>query len=150
MTKIAIVVEDAGWKKRGLSARLQQAAELGLKAARRKGGVTVLLTSSRKLRALNFQFRGKDKPTNVLSFPADEPGYLGDIAIAYGVAAREARAEKKSLSDHAAHLALHGTLHLLGYDHETGREAEVMEALETKLLARLGIADPYAKRGAHG
>jgi len=138
---IKLVVEDEKWKQRGLSARLMRAAELGL--GRRKGDVTILLTTSRKLRALNHRFRGKDKATNVLSFPAGEKAYLGDIAIAYGVAATEARREKKPLIDHAAHLALHGTLHLLGYDHETDHEAELMEALETKLLARMGIADPY-------
>ena len=141
---IKLVVEDSHWKIRGLGARLVKAASLGL--GRRKADLTILLASSRKLRALNHRFRGKDRPTNVLSFPAIAPGYLGDIAIAYGVAAAEARREKKPLIDHASHLALHGTLHLLGYDHETAREAEVMETLETRLLARLGIADPYGSR----
>jgi probable rRNA maturation factor len=141
---VRIVVEDARWKVRGLKARLEQAVRLGL--GRRKGELTILLTDSRKLRALNARFRGKDKATNVLSFPAEEPGYLGDIAIAYGVAASQARREKKTLIDHASHLALHGALHLLGYDHQTVREAGKMEALETKLLARLGIADPYGSR----
>jgi probable rRNA maturation factor len=141
---IRLVVDDPHWKIRGLGVRLAKAATLGL--GRRRGDVTILLTTSRKLRALNHQFRGKDKSTNVLSFAADEPGYLGDVAIAYGVAAAEARREKKPLIDHATHLALHGTLHLLGYDHETAREAEVMETLETRLLARLGIADPYGSR----
>ncbi len=111
----------------------------------RSPGMTVLLTNDARLRDLNRQFRGKNKPTNVLSFPSDEPGYLGDIAIAYGVTAAEAKKDKKTLSDHAAHLALHGTLHLLGYDHETDREAGIMEALETRLLSKLGIADPYAR-----
>jgi probable rRNA maturation factor len=141
---IRLVVEDSHWRIRGLGARLVKAAALGL--GRRKGDVTILLAGSRKLRALNRQFRGRDKATNVLSFPAAGPGYLGDIAIAYGVAAAEARRERKPLTDHASHLALHGTLHLLGYDHGTAREAEVMETLETKLLARLGIADPYGSR----
>jgi probable rRNA maturation factor len=108
-------------------------------------GMTILLTNNIKLHALNAQFRGKNKPTNVLAFPAETPGYLGDIAIAYGVAAAEAKREKKRLIDHAAHLTIHGTLHLLGYDHETAREAKVMETLETRLLAQLGIADPYAR-----
>jgi len=107
--------------------------------------MTILLTNNIKLRALNATFRGKDKPTNVLAFPDGTPGYLGDIAIAHGVAAAEAKREKKRLIDHAAHLAIHGTLHLLGYDHETAREAKVMETLETRLLAELGIADPYAR-----
>jgi probable rRNA maturation factor len=108
-------------------------------------GMTILFTDDGHLRALNAQFRGKDKPTNVLAFRAGTPGYLGDIAIAYGRAAAEARREKKRLIDHAAHLVLHGTLHLLGYDHHTAREAKVMETLETRVLAELGIADPYAR-----
>jgi probable rRNA maturation factor len=90
-------------------------------------------------------FRGKDKPTNVLSFPAAEPGYLGDVAIAYGVMAGQARAEGKKPADHATHLAVHGTLHLLGYDHVRDKDARIMEALEVEILARLGIADPYVK-----
>ncbi len=141
---IEIVIDDAHWRKRGLAVRLEEAARAGLAGARKSGVITIRLTDDKALRALNRQFRGKNKSTNVLSFPADEAGYLGDIAIAYGVAAAEAKREKKRLIDHAAHLALHGTLHLLGYDHETDREALVMEALEVKLLARLGIADPYA------
>jgi probable rRNA maturation factor len=143
---IDVVIDDPHWRTRGLASRLQDAARAGLAAAKKSGAITIRLTDDKALRALNRQFRGKDKPTNVLSFPADEAGYLGDIAIAYGVAAAEAKREKKRLIDHAAHLALHGTLHLLGYDHETDREAEAMEALEVKLLARLGIADPYAGR----
>jgi probable rRNA maturation factor len=110
--------------------------------------LTVLLSNDKKLRALNAGFRGKDKPTNVLSFPSAGAGgpYLGDIALGYGVLIREARAQKKELSAHAAHLAIHGTLHLLGYDHEKARDAKAMEALEIELLAALGIADPYAPR----
>jgi len=113
--------------------------------ASRSPGMTILLTSDARLRELNATFRGQDKPTNVLAFPAGEPGYLGDIAIAHGVAAKEAKAARKRLIDHAAHLVVHGALHLLGYDHVRVREAKVMEALETSLLANLGIADPYAK-----
>ena len=110
--------------------------------------LTVLLSNDQRLRALNANFRGKDKPTNVLSFPSAGGGgsYLGDIALGYGVVAREARAQKKKLSAHAAHLAIHGTLHLLGYDHEKASGAKEMEALEIALLATLGIADPYAPR----
>jgi probable rRNA maturation factor len=107
--------------------------------------MTILLTGAERLRVLNAQFRAKDKPTNVLAFPSDTPGYLGDIAIAHGVAAAEAKRKKKRLTDHAAHLAIHGTLHLLGYDHVRVREAKTMEGLETRLLAKLGIADPYAR-----
>jgi probable rRNA maturation factor len=111
-------------------------------------GMTILFTNDAHIRALNAEFRGKGKPTNVLAFPSDTPGYLGDIAIAYGVAAAEARLRKKRLIDHAAHLTIHGTLHLLGYDHATAREAKAMEALEIRLLAKLGIADPYARAKA--
>ena len=93
------------------------------------------------MRALNRDFRGKDKPTNVLSFPGGGD-YRGDIAIAYGVTRREAKAAGKSFADHATHLVVHGVLHLAGHDHERPKDAKVMEPLEVKILARLGIADP--------
>ena len=91
-------------------------------------------------------FRGKDSPTNVLSFPAfgSGGGYLGDVALALGVAAREAAAAGKQLSDHAVHLTVHGVLHLLGYDHVEAREAKSMESVETAVLHELGISNPYA------
>ncbi|MGH6871660.1 MAG: rRNA maturation RNase YbeY [Rhizomicrobium sp.] len=140
---VTVRVEDRHWRGRTLAARIEAGVRLGLATHPGAGAITVLLTSDEALRALNHQFRGKDKATNVLSFAASEPGYLGDVAIAYGVAAAEAKAEKRPLADHAAHLALHGTLHLLGYDHRTARQAKIMESLETRLLARIGIADPY-------
>ena len=114
------------------------------------GALTILLADDAALRRLNREFRGKDKPTNVLSFPAapNPEGHLGDIAIAYGVTAREAAEGGKSFADHATHLAVHGVLHLLGYDHETEAEAAIMEPLETAILAELGIADPYARHEA--
>jgi probable rRNA maturation factor len=117
-----------------------------LSEAGRTGALTVLLTSDDRLLALNEKFRGKPKPTNVLSFPAvsAESGYLGDIALAFGVAAREAGTGRKALTDHAAHLVVHGILHLLGYDHEVTRDARIMEGLEVVILKRLGIGDPYA------
>ena len=109
--------------------------------------VTILLSNNAKLRALNEGFRGKNKPTNVLAFaPAGDPASLGDIAMAFGIVKGEARAQKKSLAEHAAHLAMHGDLHLLGYDHEKSSDARRMEALEIELLATLGIADPYRPR----
>jgi len=101
------------------------------------------LADDRKLQALNRDFRGKDKPTNVLSFPGLE-GHGGDIAIAYGVTAKEAKAAAKNFADHASHLVVHGVLHLAGYDHERPKDARVMEPLEARILKRLGIADPYA------
>ncbi|HEX2655032.1 MAG TPA: rRNA maturation RNase YbeY [Xanthobacteraceae bacterium] len=112
--------------------------------------VVVLLTDDAAIRILNRNWRGIDKPTNVLSFPAaqsatpEEPAPLGDIAIAYETLEREARAESKSFDNHLAHLAVHGFLHLLGYDHESEEEAEVMERLECAILSRLDIPDPYA------
>jgi probable rRNA maturation factor len=143
LPEVTIQVTDTHWRGAALKRRVDEAVRLGMSSRPGAGGITVLLTSSAKLRALNRKFRGKDKATNVLSFAVTEPGYLGDVAIAYGVAATEAKREKKPLIDHVAHLALHGTLHLLGYDHETARQAKVMETLETRLLAQLGIADPY-------
>jgi probable rRNA maturation factor len=97
------------------------------------------------MRTLNERWRGCAEPTNVLSFPA-VPGAatLGDIAIAYETTAREAEADGKRFADHLAHLAVHGFLHLLGYDHQSNDEADAMERRERVILARLGIADPYA------
>jgi probable rRNA maturation factor len=144
MSGITLVVEDPKWRShRGLQARLKTAAEAAAKAAKLKGDFTILLADDKRLRALNRDFRGKDKPTNVLSFPAGG-AYRGDIAMAYGVTSKEAKAAGKSFADHAVHLAVHGVLHLAGYDHERPRDARVMEPLEVKILARLGVADPYA------
>lgn len=120
--------------------------------------VSVRFTGDEQVRGLNAQWRGKDKPTNVLSFPMAEPAMLaaaaalegemllGDVVLAYGVCAREAAEKGVSVADHAAHLVVHGTLHLLGYDHEEGEEeAQTMEAAERRALAELGIADPYGQ-----
>ncbi len=113
------------------------------------GPVTVLLTDDATVRDLNARFRAKDYATNVLSFPAaPQPGPpgpqpLGDLALAFGVCAAEAKTQGKSLADHLRHLVAHGVLHLLGHDHEDDAEAEVMEALEREILAGLGVADPY-------
>lgn len=143
------MIEDKKWTaKRGLGARLKKAATLALTRGKGKGALTILLSSDTKLHTLNVTFRGKDKPTNVLSFPARQDEYLGDIAIAYGVTSREAREQKKPLADHATHLVVHGVLHLLGYDHETARAAKIMEPLETRILSELGIADPYTQKAA--
>lgn len=111
--------------------------------------VSVKFTSDAEVRALNAAWRGKDKATNVLSFPmAETPEnapMLGDVVLAAGVCAREAAERKVAVETHATHLVVHGTLHLLGYDHEQGDdEAEAMEEIERKALATLGIADPYA------
>ena len=108
--------------------------------------VAVLLTGDDAVADLNQRFRGKAGPTNVLSFPApaNPEGQIGDIALAYGVCAREAAQQGKTLQDHLIHLSVHGVLHLLGYDHETDSEAEAMEALERSILETLGVSDPYA------
>jgi probable rRNA maturation factor len=116
--------------------------------------ISLLLTNDVGVRELNRTWRGLDKPTNVLSFPGSGPSspegarHLGDIALAFETVAREAAEEHKSLEDHIAHLIVHGTLHLLGHDHEVDEEAEAMEALEIAALARLGIADPYRDMAA--
>ena len=125
------------------------AAESGY-AARDRAGVSLLLTNDDEVRALNARWRGQDKPTNVLSFPAAatdrlaESPMLGDIALAFETLAREAGGSGVPLADHFRHLVAHGFLHLIGYDHQTDEEAERMEALERRVLARLGVADPYA------
>ena len=150
---IEIQTDDPRWRKiRGLSARLRRSAELALERGGAANGssLTILLTDDARLKNLNRDFRGRNKPTNVLSFPssAREGGYLGDIALAYGVTAGEARGVGKRFADHAMHLAVHGVLHLLGFDHETSRSAKVMQPLETKILRELGLADPYACEAA--
>jgi probable rRNA maturation factor len=118
--------------------------------------LAVMLTDDGGIRTLNSNWRGVDKPTNVLSFPAlpptgaggpdDAPRMLGDIAIAYQTTRREADDEQKPFDHHLSHLAVHGFLHLIGYDHEKDDDAEAMESLETEILAQLGIPDPYADR----
>jgi len=111
-----------------------------------------VLTDDQSIRALNRQWRGRDEATNVLSFPPPQLGrrgngvlvHVGDIGLAYETAAREAAVAAKSFLPHLSHLAVHGFLHLVGYDHESYDEAETMESLERRILARLGVPDPYA------
>lgn len=144
MSGITLLVEDRNWRShRGIQAKLTRAAEAARRSTRLKGGFSILLADDRRLRALNRDFRRKDKPTNVLSFPSNGD-YAGDIAIAYGVTKKEAKAAGKAFADHASHLVVHGVLHLAGYDHERAGDARLMEPLEVKILKRLGIADPYA------
>jgi probable rRNA maturation factor len=121
--------------------------------------LAVMLTDDAGIRSLNSTWRGLDKPTNVLSFPAlqpegpvgpdDAPRMLGDIAIAYETTRKEADDEQKPFEHHLSHLAVHGFLHLIGYDHENDADAEIMEALEVEILAQLGIPNPYADRDLH-
>jgi probable rRNA maturation factor len=118
--------------------------------------LSVLLCDDATIAGLNARWRGQERPTNVLSFPAPPlpraaPGErmpLGDIAVAYETVAREAAQQGKPVTDHLFHLVVHGFLHLLGYDHHMDGEAERMERLERDILARTGIADPYASRDA--
>jgi len=147
---VTLLVADPRWRRvRGLNGRLKKAAKLALeRGGCSHGTFTLLLADDAKLQSLNMTFRAKDKPTNVLSFPADREGYLGDVAMAYGVTRKEAREQKKSFSDHATHLTVHGVLHLLGYDHETAKAAKIMEPLEVEILSELGIGDPYARKAA--
>ena len=144
MSGVTLVIEDEHWRAARIQAPLKRAAAAAARAARLKGAFTILLAGDARLKALNHDFRARDKATNVLSFPSGEAGYAGDIAIAYGVTAAEARAEGKRFADHARHLVVHGVLHLIGYDHEDDGDAERMESLERALLAGLGVPDPYA------
>jgi probable rRNA maturation factor len=121
--------------------------------------LAVMLTDDAGIRTLNSNWRGVDKPTNVLSFPAlqpsrasaadDAPRMLGDIAIAYQTMRKEADEEQKPFEHHLSHLAVHGFLHLIGYDHDEDDDAEAMETLEQEILAQLGIPNPYADRDPH-
>jgi probable rRNA maturation factor len=138
---ITLLILDTKWRSaRGLGTRLKRAAA---EALAQGGGET-------DAALLNLRFRGEDRATNVLSFPSSlgAKDYLGDIAIAYGVATKEAKRAGKSLIDHATHLAVHGVLHLLGFDHMTTRQAKIMEPLETKILRVLNVADPYEREVA--
>ncbi len=140
-------MEDEAWRELAdVEALVVTAAEAALVDV--KAHVTVLLTDDAAIQDLNARFRGKDVPTNVLSFPAPETArpHLGDIALAHGVCASEAAAQGKTLADHLSHLVVHGVLHLLGHDHEDDAPAEAMEATERAVLAGIGVQDPYRER----
>jgi probable rRNA maturation factor len=147
--KIDIRIESDLWKqKRDVKAVARRAiAKAAGVVARSKCELAVLLTDDPTIRVLNWDWRGVDVPTNVLSFPAPQAGgdrpFIGDIVLAYETIAAEARAERKPFAHHFAHLAVHGFLHLLGYDHERKQDAEVMEEAERDILRRLRIPDPY-------
>lgn len=155
---IDVAAEDARWDGAvpDLEAFVIRAVEAGLAAAPEPPAgpveVSVLLADDATVQALNRTWRGQDRPTNVLSFPAaPQPAHagaavpLGDVVLAYDTLLRESAERSKPLGHHLAHLLVHGTLHLLGQDHETGEaDAEAMEALEIAALAGLGIPDPYA------
>ena len=142
---IEIEIEDAAW-----TSALPDAAAVAERAATAalgtvEGDVVVLLTDDAAVQDLNARFRDRDRPTNVLSFPAADSAapHLGDLVLAFGVCAAEAAAQGKSLADHLSHLTVHGVLHLLGRDHVDEAEADEMEAEERSILASLGVADPY-------
>ena len=148
---IEVDVEADAWLAvSGVEARVREVASAALGG--RDGAVSILLADDAAVRELNAEWRGKDQPTNVLSFPAAPSAapHLGDIALAYETCAREAAEQGKPLADHLTHLVAHGVLHLLGWDHEADHEAEAMEAHEREILARLGVPDPYAQERGHG
>lgn len=157
---VEVIVEDPRWQEVGL----EQIAERAGRAALAGGGrdperheIALLGCSDARIAGLNGDFRAKAAPTNVLSWPDFEgpapepqPGeagrlFLGDIAIAYETCLREADEAGVPFPDHVSHLVVHGVLHLLGYDHETDTEAEAMEALETNVLASMGVPNPYSR-----
>ena len=166
--RIAVRVVTPAWTRRlpAVAAHVRKFARAAVKAALADGAprppgarpwtLTLLLADDAELKALNHDFRGKAKPTNVLSFPAgddlpvprQEPVNLGDIAIALTVTAAESRKQGKRLADHLGHLTVHGVLHLFGYDHLDDSQAHDMESLERTVLARYGISDPYFLRPA--
>jgi probable rRNA maturation factor len=148
---VAVVRHDGAWGEMTEQMLARAARAALVEAPSLPAGeyeLTILLTDDEEMRTLNRIWRGKDAPTNVLSFPASEslsgPGLLGDIALAYETIRDEARERDIALADHVAHLVVHGVLHLIGFDHADDMQAERMEARERKALASLGIADPYA------
>jgi probable rRNA maturation factor len=144
MVTVQIATRRAGVPHVSSFARWANAAFAGAGVRRAQDSVelTIRVVGAAESRRLNRAWRGKDKPTNVLSFAADAP-LLGDLAICAPVVAREAREQGKSPAAHWAHMVVHGVLHLLGYDHENDRDAARMEARETKILAQLGMPNPY-------
>ncbi|WP_312138683.1 rRNA maturation RNase YbeY [Brevundimonas sp.] len=143
---IEIEIEAEGWNAALADAEavVDVAATKALGSV--EGDVVVLLADDEAVQDLNKRFRDKDRPTNVLSFPAAESAFphLGDVVLGLEYCVEEAKAQGKTLKDHLSHLVVHGVLHLLGRDHVEDEEAEQMEAEEREILASLGIADPYA------
>lgn len=144
--EVDILANSALW--RGHEDLLSNALAAASAAEGKSGTVSLLLGDDASVAELNQQFRNKAGPTNVLSFPpapgTSEPGFLGDIALAAETIVEQAQFQGKKFEDHAAHLVVHGFLHLIGYDHENPADAEAMEARERTILASLGIEDPYA------
>lgn len=152
----SVDIDDDAWSALGdIDGIVSQAIDAAMQAMPRsgepdrQGDISILLTDDATIARLNADHRGKSGPTNVLSFPAHESAqdWLGDIAIAHGVVMREADERSIAPRDHLIHLLIHGFLHLHGYDHIDDEDAERMEAIERRALARLDIADPYAVGG---
>lgn len=164
MLDVAVINEGEGWPRldwdalalKAVTAAIQHTPNADYVTQAATYEIAVKLTTDAEVQTLNASYRGKDKPTNVLSFPMvqtdllqatantdDGEVILGDIVLAAGVCASEAAEKGISVADHAAHLIVHGTFHLLGYDHMSDAEADDMEALETRALASIGLADPY-------
>lgn len=166
MELVETLIEDARWDAFGLPAlaeRAGRAALAGLDLPAAGFQISLMGCDDARIAVLNADFRGKPQPTNVLSWPSeergaevageaplrpepgtpDDPSSLGDIAMAWETCAREAEEQGKPMADHVTHLIVHGVLHLLGYDHVEEEDAAVMEALEVRILASLGVSDPY-------
>ena len=154
LTADFLVTAACGQAEQNADALVQRAIDAATKHASASASaaeVAIVLSDDSGLRTLNRDWRGIDAPTNVLSFPAasapgelGQPRMLGDIAIAYETTRREAARDGKPFDDHLSHLVVHGYLHLIGYDHETDADADRMETLERRILASLGVPDPYA------
>jgi len=146
VSHIDIIVSDSRWRVSYPRLRSDVAQAVSLVLKRKKlprASLTLLFTDEVQQRALNHQYRGKNKSTNVLSFPSGEKEFLGDISLAYETVKAEKLAQEKSWRAHTLHLVVHGVLHLLGYDHEEESDADKMESLEIQLLNELGLANPY-------
>lgn len=148
--EVEVVLQDAGWRRLLPRAETlaRRAAGAALRGTGASGTLTVLLADDRELRRLNGEHRGIDKPTNVLSFPGNGAGHLGDIALALGTVRREAEAAGKRPAAHFAHLVAHGALHLLGHDHLSAGEARRMERAEARAMGWLGLPNPWKQLGA--
>jgi probable rRNA maturation factor len=143
--EITILLASPGWRAAvpRPEALARRAAIAALQEAGMRGAITVLLADDAAVKRLNGRHRAKAKPTNVLSFPAGVPGYLGDVALALGVVRREARQAGRRAADHLAHLVAHGALHLAGHDHLHAGEARRMERAEARVMRKLGRPNPW-------